>query len=363
MRRLYDPDALFIDVFTAIAPFDYRDRSGRFYPKTVTQEEWGKAFDTVRECFKKPEAAMISEAGTDALIGHVDACQSDHFPAERWFDNAPVFTDSERVPWHDIVTHGKMILFAGGLGNRYAAVDWNTPGDESLHGYGSDDYMSTTVIGGRAPMCDGPFSRRAVMTYWLLHDVCAELAKSEFLEFDFDGANIHRLHSVFSSGEVWVNRSTNSAWRVADADLPRYGFLARCVDSEAAVVETDGGRWAYSAGPSGVFVDSRGSGVHSAFGVCTDGAVRITTHRNGVLRRYLPFTGPNSEMLVTPLPGSGTFGLVVDPTAFGFPRGRVKDVVPVDPQPGAADVRWTQRDGMISLRADGRSFAYRILFR
>ena len=363
MKSLYSPDALFIDVFTAIAPFDYRDRSGRFYPKTVTQEEWGKAFDLARSRMGKRNAAMISEAGTDALIGHVDAAQSDHFAASRWFDYAPVFTDSERVPWHDIVTHGKMILFAGGLGERYSAIDWNTPGDQKLHGYGSDDYLATTVIGGRAPMCEGPFSREAVLTYWLLHDVCDELARGDFVEFGFDGKNIHRLHSLFVTGEVWANRSTNSTWSVADTVLPTYGFVAKCANSEAGIVETEGRVWSYSRGPSGVFVDSRKSGVHSAFGVRTDGAVHVSSDRNGFMKRNMPLFGSNGEMLVTPLPGSGRFDVVIDPKAFGFPVGRVKDIVAVESAEDAEEIRWTQKNGVIAIRADGKSLAYRIVFK
>ena len=34
-----------------------------------------------------------------------------------------------------------------------------------MRGYAGDDYLSLTVLGGRNPMCDRPFSRRAVMTY------------------------------------------------------------------------------------------------------------------------------------------------------------------------------------------------------
>ena len=212
-------------------------------------------------------------------------------------------------------------------------------------------------------MCDGPFSRRAVMTYWLLHDVCAELADDDFLAFAFDGNNIHRLHSTFGRGDVWANRSTNSTWTVAGAALPPYGFFAKCGDSAAAVVETAGARWAYSHGPSGVFVDARGSGVRAAHGVETDGAVRVTASRSGFMRRHTPFAGGDGEMLVTPLPGSGGFGVRIDPTAFGFRSGRVKDVVAVDPQEGAGELLWTQKDGRIAIRADGKAFAYRIVFR
>ena len=41
--------------------------------------------------------------------------------------------------------------------------------------------------------------RRAVMTYWLLHDVCAALARSEFESLTF-GGNIHRQHGEAGAG-------------------------------------------------------------------------------------------------------------------------------------------------------------------
>ncbi len=74
----------------------------------------------------------------------------------------------------------------GGLGPRYAGDS-----DSRHHGYGSDDYLSTTVLGGRNPMCDGPFSRSAVMTYWLLHDACARLARQPMLRHEFADGDIH----------------------------------------------------------------------------------------------------------------------------------------------------------------------------
>jgi len=59
--------------------------------------------------------------------------------------------DAERIPWHDKASHGSFVLFAGGLGSVYAGGQ-----DEVLHGYGSGDYLSMTVPGGRHPMCDSP---------------------------------------------------------------------------------------------------------------------------------------------------------------------------------------------------------------
>ena len=207
------PTSYFVDVFTAMPPVDFYDRAGRFYPKTVCAERWGAAFDRIRAVLGD-NAPMISEAGHDALIGHLDAAQSDHMgwiarpvAISRWGLEAG---DAERVPWHDMASHGAFVLLAGGLGHRYSGEQH----DPTLHGYASDDYLSMTVLGGRNPMCDGPFSRRAVMTYWLLHDVCAELARREMLSHEFAGDDIHRQIVRFAGdAQVIANRGRD---RLAD---------------------------------------------------------------------------------------------------------------------------------------------------
>jgi hypothetical protein len=254
MHDGFDPDGIFIDVFTAVPPVDYYDRAGIYYPRMRTVKEWAGAFDTCRERLRK-DGPMISEAGTDALIGSVDAGQSDHFGADRWMHG---FGDFERTPWHDMATHGKMVLLAGGLGPRYAARDWDDHGGSPLHGYGSDDYLSNTVMGGRNPMCDGPFSRRAVMTYWLLHDVCAVLAHETFESHSF-GKTIHQQHTLFSNtAQVWVNRGSNQVWTVADGKvLPQYGFYIETPRAKAGVFVIDGQRVGFAQSEKTLFVDAR----------------------------------------------------------------------------------------------------------
>ncbi len=254
MREGFRPDSLFIDVFTAIPPFDYYDRAGTFYPRMRTAKEWRDAFDTCRALLKKG-APMLSEAGTDALIGSLDGGQADHFPARRWLKE---FGDADRTPWHDMATHGKMVLFAGGLGSRYSAEDWDDHAGKPLHGYGSDDYLSNTVLGGRNPMCDGPFSRRAVMTYWLLHDVCDTLARETFETHAF-GASIRQQHTAFSGGgEVWANRGTNAVWSVADGHaLPAYGFYVKTPKAQAGVVLLGGQRAGFAKAAESFFADAR----------------------------------------------------------------------------------------------------------
>lgn len=300
MKKMHDafqPDGIFIDVFSSRPPEDYYDRGGTYYPKTRTAEEWGGAFDTCRE-FLGSTGAMISEGGTDALIGHLDAGEADHVAPSRI---ARGYKNAERIPWHDIVTHGRMILFAGGLGSRYSdAEPSDTKGDNNkLYGYGSDDYLSNTVIGGRNPMSDGPFSRRAVMTYWLLHDVCAALSRETFEAHEFV-KTIQQQHAVFSHGcEVWTNRGSND-WTVAGYTLPQYGFYAKTAKARAGVVLLRGQRAGFAESDGVYFADARpehgeqGDAESHVAGAkyLGNGAFEVTFHWNflrGNLTEYVPF--------------------------------------------------------------------------
>jgi len=263
----FGPTAYFVDVFGSIPPIDFYDRQGRFYPKTVAAKCWGAAFDRIREALGN-DAPTISEAGQDGLIGHLDAGESDHdgWQAKPTGEKGPfcwnvAAADGERIPWHDMASHGSFVLLAGGLGPRYAGGQ-----DEMLHGYGSDDYLCTTVMGGRNPMCEGPFSRRAVMTYWLLHDVCKELAHDEMLSDEFAGDDIHRQISRFSGGgEVMINRG-KSDWEQDGGVLPKYGFVAKAGKYEADVTRRDGVISASAKGPGSLFVDARPANVSEGEG-------------------------------------------------------------------------------------------------
>jgi hypothetical protein len=248
MRLLRDgvrPTGLFIDVFSAMPPVDYYDREGRFYTRNRTAREWSEAFDRCRAILS-PGAPMLSEAGTDALVGSLDGGQADHYAADRWGAKGVA---ADRTPWHDMGTHGSFVLLAGGLGHRYGDKD-------PKHTYGTDDYLTNTVMGGRNPMCDGPFSRRAVMTYWLLHDLCDDLARASFETHQF-GASVYQQHTTFGDGsQVWVNRGA-PAWTVEGQSLPEYGFYAKSPTAEAGIVEIDGQRAAFAKTDDTLFVDAR----------------------------------------------------------------------------------------------------------
>jgi hypothetical protein len=246
MREGFGPDSLFIDVFTSIQPFDFYDRSGAFHTRAETVKGWRAAFDASRLLLGH-RAPMISESGHDALVGSIDGVQADHWRPDCWLKR---YKDADRTPWHDMVTHGKMVLFAGGLGHRYD--------EDERHGYGSDDYLSNTVLGGRGPMCDGPFSRRAVMTSWLLHDVCEALARAEMEAHEF-GDSVRQQHTTFGNGgQVWANRGSNGVWSVADGKkLPEYGFYVQARKAAAGVVLLKGHRAGFAQSDGLFFADAR----------------------------------------------------------------------------------------------------------
>jgi hypothetical protein len=299
LNRDVKPTAYFTDVFTAIAPMDYYDRTGRFHPKSETIRKWAECFDYMREQFGG--APQISEAGSDHLIGHLDGGESDHNSvlrdgAAQWGWRVPC-ADAERTPWHDMASHGSFVLFAGGLASRYVSGM-----DRRAHGYGSDDYLSLTVLGGRNPMAEGDSSAETILTYWLLHDVCKELGARQMSSHEFADGNIHRQIVRFGDDAmVWVNRGKDD-WKVAGVALPPFGFVAnaraieprtkRVTEIRAEVRRRDGVVCGYAESGDVIFVDARparGSFAEANaerkvvdFGpVATNGAFQMTTHNRG----------------------------------------------------------------------------------
>ena len=197
-------------------------------------------------------------------------------------------------------------------------------------------------------MCDGPFSRNTVKTYWLQHDACAELGCAEFLDLKYEG-NIHRQHAFFSNdGEVFVNRQTNETWRLPNGvTLPRYGYYARTRGTESGIVEKDGMSFAFAKSTNGLFVDARKppAGCAVSFGgVTTDGSFRFV------------------DWTIVPLPSSDPFSAKIDLAAFGAAGRAVTGVDTVDPQGGAKSPLWSQSGNVLKVECDAKSFAYRIRF-
>ena len=372
LRDAFAPDGIFLDVFANLAPWDWYDRAGRFHPRTETAAAWGEAFDEYRRILGG-NAVAISETGHNALVGHLDAGQADHFTAAAWMASGE-YADAERVPWQDIVTHGSFVLYGGGLGWRYAS-DSHARGGDAAKGSGSDGYLCTTVVGGRTPMCDmEPFDPRAVMTWWLLGDVSRALALADFESFDFAGS-IHRQHSVFSDGsQVWVNRPGGAGgppaetWRLPNGlSLPADGFYAKTPGARAGIVEIAGRRCAFSQSGASTFVDGRpdrhdGTGPADTanasaladfadLGIRTDGAFRLERD------------GATGDLLLTPIPGSAPFRAEIDLAALSLPAATpLRGCEPIEPSLNAAWPDWSQKDGVFSLSVDSKSFAYRLVF-
>ena len=368
MRDNISPGAIFFDVFSCVRPFDYYDEKGNFFASTRTACEWRKAFDIARDESGMKNLITVSEAGHDWLVGHLDAVQCDHYPASRLAARDNAHCNAARVPWMDIVTHGRMVMLGGGLGRRYCAPQWRQEGDNVLHGYGSDDYFCTTVIGGRNPMCEGVMMRRTVATYWQLHDVCASLSKGVFRKFSFIGDDIAHQHSEFSSGKVWANVSTNSIWTVEGKELPPYGFYAKTDDAESGVVLQGAQRIAFATGRNTRFVDARPRfrpdggklydpsrreaemGLNLAGkiidfgGIKTDGAFRID------------YSDPSSWELM-PLPGSLPFKASIETG-----KGKVRSVIAFGAPADAAAPKWRMDGSMLELELDGRAKSYHIVF-
>jgi hypothetical protein len=164
-------------------------------------------------------------------------------------------------------------------------------------------------------MCDGPFSRRAVMTYWLLHDVCGALAHDELLSDEFAGNDIHRQVTAFSNGGIALVNRDKGDWKVDNQMLPQYGFIARAGGNEAGITRRGGVISACAKSPGVLFVDARpvnaaqGSVVPKVAGVDDLGNRRFRLHidwqvLDPVPAGYRPFvhfigddTSPNEWIL------------------------------------------------------------------
>ena len=407
LRDAIAPDGFFIDVWSNMAPFDWYDRAGRFHDRAETREAWAEGVDEYRRVLGGKGVA-IGEGGHDGLVGHFDAAQPDHLTPRTWMDRGE-YADSERIPWQDMVTHGRFVLYGGGLGWRYGS-DSTARGGDPAKGSTSDSYLCTTVMGGRSPLHDidpKKLDFRAVDTWWLVGGVSRALALSEFESFDFEGS-IHRQHAVFAGGEggggqVWVNRPGNPAlsgvaqntgavggppadvlrgggnaagnWRLPNGlALPPDGFYAETAAARAGIIEIAGRRCAFSESSEAVYVDGRpnrhdGAGTPDTanpaaladfahLGIKTDGAFRLAPSPEGdalILAPVPDFNGPFSAEI-------DLARLAETRLRFSAPAAATATVTAVEPEPGAAAPVCSQSGSTLALGADSKAFAYRIAF-
>lgn len=250
-----EPTSYFVDVWTSMNAFDYLDRHGAFHSKIETLRCWGEAFAAIRRaCGGGP---MISEAGSDQLIGWVDGadCQFLHLsPVGRPFNNHVPCRDWARVPWFDAVNHTRLSLHGVGYPGRYEGGR-----GRSLHGIASDDYLSAEILTGHALMIDlTNLGREAVRKYWLAQPFIESIALDEIERVDFAGGDIHRLAIRWRSGaQVWVNRSSDD-WEVAGHILPPFGFHATNGPVFSAIERLGGQIVEHSMGAGTLYVNGRG---------------------------------------------------------------------------------------------------------
>ena len=93
-------------------------------------------------------------------------------------------------------------------------------------------------------------------------------------------------------------------------------------------------------------------------GIKTDGAFRLERD------------GATGDLLLTPIPGSAPFRAEIDLAKVGVPgfasghpvATPLRGCEPIEPSLDAASPDWRQKDGILSLSLDAKSFAYRLVF-
>jgi hypothetical protein len=366
IRDNYAPTAYFIDVWSSLPPHDYWTRDGDFHTRLETRDIWRESFAWIRDELGQ-DAPQISESGNDQLVGWADGAQANHIRVD---DHPPSgagyfvwrvnYRAAERVPWFDAAHHHRFVMQGAGYPSRYAAGL-----DSRLHGIYSDDYITTEVLAGRAPMVSSPFGHDVVRKYWLLHDLSQALAMCSIDSVEFVGDNLHRQCVRWDNGaEVWVNRGADD-WSVEGHVLPQYGFYARVPQGvEAAIERRDGLIVEWSQSAENLYVNAR-SAIDSGQSppehlarqnperrpvrfeaVQTEGGARLT--REG------------QELLITPLPEGVPFTMQIDwdnlPWPLPPPKVVKKQTSTTEASASMPVPDWT---GVLSLDCDPEIFAYR----
>src|SRR5579883_95625 len=263
-RQGFSPTAYYVDVLSALAPYDYWTTDGQFVSRSVTRKIWGETFAWMRN-YLGDNAPQISEAGHDRLIGFLDGSQANMLRVDSKPDpfvwNIQC-ADAERIPWMDAAYHDRFALHGAGYQDRYTSGGL----DVATHGIFSDDYMATEMLSGHPAKVEEPFSRNVVRKYWLFHDIMRALALRRIEGVEFVAGDIHRQHVTWNNGaEVWVNRSV-SDWQVGGRTLPPYGFYARVPVTggavETAVVRQASGIVEWSRSPNAYYFSDRNGAAY-----------------------------------------------------------------------------------------------------
>jgi hypothetical protein len=172
--------AYFVDVFASIDLRDFWERNGVKHSRAEMLEHWCKAFDQIREHLGD-DNPTVSEAGDDFLIGRLDGADCQFLmlsPEPGDFRINIKCKEWSRVPWFDAVNHTRFSLHGVGYDSRYAA---NRGYD--LHGYMSDDYISTEILTGHSLQVGyNNIGRDSVRKYWLAQPIAKAISRSEIHE-------------------------------------------------------------------------------------------------------------------------------------------------------------------------------------
>lgn len=218
----------FVDVFASINLHDFWDRDGKRHGQAEMLDHWCKAFDRIREHLGDNNPT-ISEAGSDFLIGHLDGadCQFLMLSSEPGDFRINIRCKHwARVPWFDAVNHTRFSLHGVGYDSRYVANRGN-----DLHGYMSDDYMSTEVLTGHALQVGyHNMGRESIRKYWLLQPVIRNLADAEIERVFLNSAEETVKPSSLFPIMFWNNGTRvlvnqGKPYRLtSQVVIPQYGF-------------------------------------------------------------------------------------------------------------------------------------------
>jgi len=202
------------------------------------------------------------------------------------------------------------------------------------------------------------------MTYWLLHDVCADLAKQDMEKHTFSDDNIHRQIVDFAKGGKVIANRGKTDWEINGQILPSYGFIAESGQYKAMVTKRDGVISAYTESPDSVFVDARPPEEFKP-AQPDERLDRINASRKivnfGNIETNGAFRLLKDKKMVIPLPESQSFEVVLNLSALNLPA-KVSRVEAINENlEKQEDVEFVIVDGRLRFTTKLGFFAYRLV--